>query len=66
LYEIFTDTDSENDVDFEGFDDDENMEVFENRDGFFFPENWSEGRKDPLKVLIGHGCESHVLLRLRI
>jgi hypothetical protein len=42
-------TDSENDEDFEGFDDDENMEVFENRDDFFYPENWSEGRKDPLK-----------------
>ena len=27
LYEIFADTDSENDEEFEGFDDDENMEV---------------------------------------
>jgi hypothetical protein len=54
LYEIFADTDSENDEDFEGFDDDENMEVFENRDDFFYPENWSEGRKDPLNGLIEH------------
>jgi hypothetical protein len=37
LYEIFADTDSENDEEFEGFDDDENMEVFENRDDFFLP-----------------------------
>ena len=30
---------SEYDEEFEGFDDDENMEVFENRDDFFDPEN---------------------------
>jgi hypothetical protein len=54
LYEIFADTDSENDEEFESFDDDENMEVFENRDDFFDPENWSEGRKDPLNGLIEH------------
>ena len=47
-------TDGENDEEFEGFDDDENMEVFENRDEFFYPENWSEGRKDPLNGLIEH------------
>jgi hypothetical protein len=28
--------------------------VFENRDDFFYPENWSEGRKDPLNGLIEH------------
>ena len=54
LYEIFADTDSEYDEEFEDFDDDENMEVFENRDDFFYPENWSEGGKDPLNGLIEH------------
>ena len=52
ICEIFADTDSEYDEEFEGFDinvdDDENMEVIENRDYFFDSENWSEGRKDPL------------------
>lgn len=48
IYEIFADTDNEYDEEFEGFDDDENMEVFENMGDFFYPENWSEGRKDPL------------------
>ena len=54
ICDIFADTDSEYDEEFEGFDDDENMEVFENRDEFFYPENWSEGRKDPLNGLIEH------------
>ena len=52
ICDIFADTDSEYDEEFEGFDinvdDDENMEVIENRDYFFDPENGSEGRKDPL------------------
>ena len=55
LYEIFADTDSEYDEEFEGFDDDENMEVFENRDDFFYPENWSEGRKDPQALVSING-----------
>ena len=54
LYEIFADTDSEYDEEFEGFDDNENMEVFENRDDFFYPENWSEGRKNPLNSMPIH------------
>ena len=37
LYEIIADTDSEYDEEFEGFDDNQNMEVFENRDDFFLP-----------------------------
>jgi hypothetical protein len=43
ICDIFADTDSEYDEEFEGFDinvdDDENMEVIENRDYFFDPEN---------------------------
>jgi hypothetical protein len=54
LYEIFADTDSEYDEEFEGFDDNENMEVVENRDDFFYLENWSEGRKDPLSCMPIH------------
>ena len=47
LYEIFADTDSENDEEFEDFDDDENMEVFENRDDFFDPETGLRVEKTP-------------------
>jgi hypothetical protein len=63
LYEIFADTDSENDEEFEGFDDDETWKFLKIGMTFFTLKTGPRVEKTPWKILlcISVGFRGHIL-----